>query len=89
MSDDRRTMKNIAARLSAPDEPLTLEEARTLAAIASADRQLEIRDILQDIQMRLTRMELFLAATIPGYDQGTMALAKALAERTNGVSDVG
>lgn len=66
-----------------PDEPLTLEEARTLAAISSADRQLETRDILQDIQVRLTRLELFIAATVPGYDPATQALARrVLAERS-------
>jgi hypothetical protein len=77
---ERRTMKNIAARLSAPDEPLTLEEARTLAAISTADRTLESRDMLLDIKMRLTRIELFLAATVPGYDAETKRLVKALAE---------
>lgn len=71
-------MKNWAARLSAPDEPLTLEEARTLAAIATADRALETRDVLQDVQMRLTRLELFLAATTPGYDGTTQALVKRM-----------
>lgn len=82
--DDRRTIKNWASRLSAPDESLTLEEARTLAAIAGADRQLEVRDILQDIQSRLTRMELYLAENVPGYDEQTRRLAMALAERTDG-----
>jgi hypothetical protein len=85
MSEDRRTIKNWAARLSAPDEQLTLEEARTLAAIAATDRLLEMLTSLQDIQMRLTRIELFVAATIPGYDAGTQALVnRMLAERTSG-----
>ncbi|MGE3272683.1 MAG: hypothetical protein AB7P40_28345 [Chloroflexota bacterium] len=78
MSDERRTMKGWAHRLSAPDEPLTLEEARTLAAIAAADRALESRDVLQDVQMRLTRLELFIAATTPGYDETTQALVKRM-----------
>jgi hypothetical protein len=34
--------------------------------------------------MRLTRIELFMAATVPGYEQGTRILAKALADRNNG-----
>lgn len=85
MSEDRRTIKGWAARLSVADEQLTLEEAQALASIAQADRLLEIRDVLQDIQSRLSRMELWMAATIPGYDQQTQALSKVLAERANGV----
>lgn len=72
-------MRNWAARLSAPDEPLTLEEARALAAIAAADRLLEVRDTLSDVQARLTRLELFLGAVSP-YDQLTRALAAQLVE---------
>jgi hypothetical protein len=71
-------MKNWAARLSAPDEPLTLDEARTLAAIAAADRLLEVRDTLSDVQMRLQRIELFLGVVAPGYDTTTRALAAQL-----------
>lgn len=79
MSDgDRRTIKNWAARLSAPDEPLTLEETRTLAAISTADRQLECLIALQNIQARLTRLELWAVANIPGYDAQTRALMQAL-----------
>lgn len=69
MAAERRTIRNWAARLSAQDEPLTLEEAQLLAAISASDRLLEVRDALQDVQMRLTRMECFLAAAVPGYDQ--------------------
>jgi len=75
---DTRTMKNWAARLSAPDEPLTLEEARTLAQIAATDRLLECLTALTDVQNRLMRMELFLAATIPGYEAEVDRSLKAL-----------
>lgn len=84
MDAEKRTIKGWAGRLSIEGELLTLEEARTLATIAGTDRLLEIRDILQDVQMRLQRFELWAAANIPGYDQQTRALAKALAEHTNG-----
>jgi hypothetical protein len=87
MSEDRRTIKNWAARLSAADEMLSLDEARTLAAIAQADRLLEIRDVLQDVQMRLTRMELYASAHLPGYDDETQRMVLALTERTNGSRD--
>lgn len=84
MSDEKRTIRNWAARLSAVDEPLTLEEAGVLAAISASDRLLENLGALQDIQMRLTRLELHIASTVPGYDEGTRSLVRALAERANG-----
>jgi hypothetical protein len=81
---ERRTMRGWAARLSAPDEPLTLAEARTLAAIAQADRLVELREAIADLRARMTRLELYLAATVPGYDPTTRALAAELAERASG-----
>ena len=67
MTEDRRTIKNWAARLSAEDEPLTLEEARTLAQIATTDRLLEVLTALQDLRNRLTRLEVFIDQTVPAY----------------------
>lgn len=85
MSEDRRTIKNWAARLSAPDEPLTLEEARTLAAIAGTDRLLEVRDLLADLRDRVQRMEMFLEERMPGYaDHAGRMKRLALAEGTEG-----
>ena len=81
-AEERRSVKSWAARLSVPDEALTLDEAKALATIAMADRLLEIREDLADIRARLTRIELFLAASVPGYDPTTRALAASLAERT-------
>lgn len=78
--EERRPIKAWASRLGGEGEPLTLAEAQLLASIAMADRLLEIRDSLQDVQCRLTRIEMFLAATVPGYDEQTKHLARALVE---------
>jgi hypothetical protein len=67
MSDEKRTPRNWGARLSMPDEPLTLEETRTLAALSTADRTLEMRDILTDLRNRLQRIEMYLEDAQPGY----------------------
>jgi len=84
MSEDRRTIRNWASRLSAADEPLSLEEASLLAAISANDRLVELLGAMQDVQVRLTRLEVFAAATIPGYDEQTRSLAKALANGNGG-----
>lgn len=73
---DRRTVKDWAAELSAADEPLSLDEVQALAAIAQSDRLLELLTAVQDVQIRLTRLELYLLATAPGYDRTTRELAE-------------
>ena len=75
---DTRTMRNWGARLGAPDEQLTLEEARTLAQIAAVDRLLECLTALTDTQMRVKRMERFISAAFPGYDRIVREQLKAL-----------
>jgi hypothetical protein len=66
---EKRTIKNWAARLSMQDELLTLEEAQAFAQIVQADRLLETRDMISDIQIRIMRLEQFIAGTLPGYDE--------------------
>ena len=68
MSEERRPIKSWGSRLGGEGEPLTLEEASLLAALSQADRLLECVTALQDIQMRLTRLELFVSAVAPGYE---------------------
>lgn len=75
MGDERRPIRSWASRLGGDGEPLTLAEAGLLAQIAAADRLLECLTALQDMQMRLHRIELFLAANVPGYDEQTRVLA--------------
>ena len=57
MSEDRRTIQNWAARLSAKDEPLTMAEAQLLASISAADRLVEIQGRVEDQAERLRRLE--------------------------------
>lgn len=78
MSDERRPIKAWGSRLSGEGEPLTLEEARTYAALSAADRALETRDLLRDIQIRLQRLERFAEAAIPGYREVAAGRFKAL-----------
>jgi hypothetical protein len=84
MAAETHTIKGWGARLSLDGEALTLEEARTYAAMSTADRTLEMLTKLTDIQMRLQRLETFVALVFPKYDAGTTAILKALAEQ-NGV----
>jgi hypothetical protein len=69
MAAERRTAKNWGARLSMPDEPLSLDEMRTYAAMSTADRTLEMLTKLTDLQMRLQRIEMYLEDALPGYAQ--------------------
>lgn len=84
MSEERRTIKNWGARLSAADEPLTLTEAQAFATMSTSDLLLEIRNALQDIQCRLTRLEIFVGSTVPDYDARTRRLAMAAAQNGSG-----
>jgi hypothetical protein len=72
-ASERHTIRGWARRISGDDELLTLEEAQVLAAIATNDRLVEVRDALQDVQARLTRLELFMGVAIPGYDEQVRA----------------
>jgi hypothetical protein len=69
MAAERRTAKNWGARLSMPDEPLSLDEMRTYAAMSTADRTLEMLTVLTDLRDRLQRLEMFVEETVPGYAQ--------------------
>ena len=75
--EQQRTIHNWAARLSAKDEPLTLAEAHLLASISTADRLVELLTAFQDIQMRLMRLETYIAAHIPDYAPTTRAALRA------------
>lgn len=74
--DEKRTIHNWAARLSMEDEPLTLQEAQAFAMVSASDRLVECRTALQDMQMRLTRLELYIAAHFHDYTATTRAALK-------------
>jgi hypothetical protein len=48
-----------------------LAEAQALAAMAATDKLLEALTALQDIQMRLTRLELYAQQVAPEYERIT------------------
>lgn len=50
------------------DEPVTMEEAQLFTLISANDRLTEMLGALQDMQSRLTRLELYLAAHLPDYE---------------------
>lgn len=82
---ERRTIDNWGAHLNANDEPLTIEQAMLLSLGHLNARLEKTVEHLEDMRIRLTRLELYLAASVPGYDAQTKRLAKlALAEATNG-----
>ncbi len=51
------------------DEPVTRDEAQLYTLISANDRLMELLVAFQDIQMRLTRLEAYMAAKAPGYQQ--------------------
>jgi patatin-like phospholipase/acyl hydrolase len=64
---EKHSMKGWGARYADMDEPRTLDEAQAWAAMATADRMLDILTVLQTIEMRLGRIEVWLEETAPGY----------------------
>jgi hypothetical protein len=77
---DRRTIEGWGAILNVPGEPLAMDQAMLLN-LGHMNARLEVAvTALQDMQARLTRIELFLKATIPGYDDQARQAVFALAE---------
>lgn len=78
---EQHGMKGWGMRMGADmQEPRTLEEALLTATMAQADLLTDIRTLLQDIQVRLTRIEVFLEETIPAYSQTSVYKARAEAD---------
>lgn len=77
---DRRTIEGWGAILNVPGEPLAMDEAMLLN-LGHMNARLEVAvTALQDMQARLTRIELFLAASVPGYDDRVRQAVFALSE---------
>lgn len=67
---ERHGMKGWGTKLGADlQEPKTMPEAQLLAIMSIADRMFELITLFQDIQARLTRIEVFLEETVPTYSQ--------------------
>jgi hypothetical protein len=67
---ERHGMKGWGMRLGADmQEPKTMEEAQLLATMTINDKLYEMVTILQDLQARLTRLEVFVEETIPAYSR--------------------
>lgn len=67
----KRTLHGWGAALSIKDEPLTLAEAQALASLMAADRLMECLAALQNVEARLTRLELYVRSRDPEYDGRT------------------
>ena len=77
---EEHTLENWGRRLNIPGEPLTIERAMLLN-LGHMNARLEIMTAcLQDMQARLTRIELYLEATLPNYDNITRRAALRLLE---------
>jgi hypothetical protein len=67
---ERHGMKGWGMRLGADmQEPKTMEEAQLLATMTINDKLYELVTILQDLQARMTRLEVFVEETIPAYSR--------------------
>jgi hypothetical protein len=77
---EEHTIENWGQRLNIPGEPLTIERAMLLN-LGHMNARLEIMTAcLQDMQARLTRIELFMAETLPNYNGITRRAALRLLE---------
>lgn len=79
---ERRTIGNWGAHLNVEGEPLTMEEAMLLNLGHLNARMSKMIEHLEDMRCRLTRLELFVAEMVPGYDDRMRARLTALAEAT-------
>lgn len=67
---ERHGMKGWGSKLGADmQEPKTMEEAQLLATMTINDKLYEMVTILQDLQARLTRLEVYVEERAPGYTQ--------------------
>lgn len=65
---ERHGMQSWGMRLGADmQEPKTMEEAQLLATMTINDKLYEMVAILQDVQARLTRLEVYVEENAPGY----------------------
>ena len=77
---ERRTIQNWGAHLNVEGEPLTIEQAMLLHLGHQNSRLQQLINLMQDMQMRLTRIELYMQATLPNYDEITRRAALRLME---------
>lgn len=75
MEEERRTIKAWVHKLGEPDGALTLAELEAYMHISAQDRLVEMRDLLQDLHMRLLRLETYVDAKAGDY---TPTIRKAL-----------
>lgn len=80
---DRRPIRSWGTRLGGDGEPLSLAEAQLLATMATADNTKEVLTVLQDIQGRLVRMELYLSLYAPGYNDSASRILGILQESSS------
>ena len=80
---ERFTIDRWGARLNLEGEELTIEQAMLLS-LGHLNARLEMAvTALQDMQMRLHRMELFVEETIPGYADHKARMEREEARRAS------
>lgn len=77
---EKHTIEGWGARLNAPGEQLDISQAMLLSLGHLNARMEAMATSLLDIQIRLTRIELFLNETVPGYERVTRRAALRLVE---------
>lgn len=76
----RYGIKGWGRYLGEMEDPKTIDEAKLTALLAIADRLADLNAHLLDVKIRLSRMEMWLEETAPGYRPAyTRALAAASA----------
>lgn len=75
---EKHTIEGWGARLNAPGEQLDISQAMLLSLGHLNARMEAMATSLLDIQIRLTRIELFLQETVPGYEKVTRRAALRL-----------
>lgn len=75
---ERRTIEQWGAHLNIEGEPLTIEQAMLLHLGHLNGRLQALLTLTQDMQIRLTRIELYLQETVPDYERTTRRAALAL-----------
>jgi hypothetical protein len=77
---DRHPIENWGERLNIKGEELTIEQAMLLSLGHLNARMEKMLDHLEDMRVRLTRLELCVRTLVPDYDERTQPAVHVLQE---------